>query len=217
MCAVSPQVVQMFALISQATALLSKMGSSRTLFRRRVTIALSYSALHALSLSTNSKAEIALHRIYALNEGLQPIVRLNTFSDLLWEKIAPELFTEFSSIKFYDYTKYPLRYRKNLPDNYHLTFSRAETSDNQAEAQKYLDANKPISVVFDTKKGEDLPETFLGHTVVDADIHDAKGKAKTDTTFPTCTKKGLVLGLRAKGKAKNDTSGFVVRTNQWSL
>jgi hypothetical protein len=154
------------------------------------------------------KAEIALHRIYALNEGLQPIVRLNTFSDLLWEKIAPELFTEFSSVQFYDYTKYPLRYRKNLPSNYHLTFSRAETSDNQAEAQRWLDANKPISVVFDTKKGEDLPETFLGHTVVDADLHDV--------TFLHATK-GLVLGLRAKGKAKTDTSGFVVRTNQWSL
>jgi hypothetical protein len=127
---------------------------------------------------------------------------------LLWEKIAPSIFTEFSSVQFYDYTKYPLRYRSKLPSNYHLTFSRAETSDNQLEAQKYLDANRPIAVVFDTKKGQDLPDTFLGHAVVDADIHDV--------TF-LHAQKGLVLGLRAKGKAKNDTSGFVVRTNEWSL
>ena len=152
------------------------------------------------------KAEISLHRIYALNEGLKPIVRLNTLSDLLWEKIAPELFTEFPSVQFYDYTKYPLRYRKTLPSNYHLTFSRAETSYNQVEAQRWLDNGKPISVVFDTPKGQPLPDTFLGHRVVDADIHDV--------TF-LHAQKGLVLGLRAKGKAKSDTSGFVVRTSSW--
>lgn len=154
------------------------------------------------------KAEIALHARYSEKLGLKPVVRLNTLSDLAWERLDPTIFSDFPFITFYDYTKHSASYRTNLPQNYHLTYSRAETQENQLEAQNWLNSGRPISVVFDTKKGKQLPTSFLGQSVVDADVHDL--------TFEHA-KQGLVLGLRAKGKAIQDTSGFVVRAEKWSF
>ena len=50
----------------------------------------------------------------------QAACRLNGTSDLQWENIFPTLFTEFSEIRWYDYTKLPKRV---VPANYHLTYS----------------------------------------------------------------------------------------------
>ena len=57
------------------------------------------------------------------------------------------------------------------------------------------------AVVFSTKKDNVLPDTWNGFKVVDGDERD-------DLMLDVS---GVVLGLRAKGKAKNDTSGFVVK------
>jgi hypothetical protein len=46
----------------------------------------------------------------------------------------------------------------------------------------------------------DLPETWKGFKVIDGD--------KTDERF--LDEKGVVVGLKAKGDAKKDQSGFVV-------
>jgi hypothetical protein len=48
------------------------------------------------------------------------------------------------------------------------------------------------------------PETFKGYPVLDGD--------KTDIEMLKVS--GFVLALRAKGKAKKDSSGFVVRESQ---
>ena len=53
-------------------------------------------------------------------EGKQAACRLNGTSDIQWERIFPRLFTEFADVKWYDYTKLPLR---SVPHNYHLTYS----------------------------------------------------------------------------------------------
>jgi hypothetical protein len=47
----------------------------------------------------------------------------------------------------------------------------------------------------------DLPSSFLGFNVIDGD--------KTDIEM--MSNNGVILGLKAKGKAKKDTTGFVVR------
>jgi hypothetical protein len=57
--------------------------------------------------------------------------------------------------------------------------------------------------VFDTKKGCELPDLWYGYEVVDGD--------STDLRFLD-PKGGYVIGLRAKGKARKDTSGFVVQS-----
>jgi hypothetical protein len=56
-----------------------------------------------------------------------------------------------------------------------------------------------VAVVFDHKKP--MPKTYLGSRVVDGDEAD-------DLMLNL---EGVVLGLKAKGKAKKDTFGFVVR------
>jgi hypothetical protein len=45
-----------------------------------------------------------------------------------------------------------------------------------------------------------VPETYLGRTVINGD--------ETDLRF--LDPKGVIVGLKAKGKAKKDTTGFVV-------
>jgi hypothetical protein len=55
--------------------------------------------------------------------GDQLRVRLNTFSDIRWEDVAPWLFTERPHVNFYDYTK---DWTRNPPANYRLTLSVSE-------------------------------------------------------------------------------------------
>ena len=47
-------------------------------------------------------------------------IRLNGTSDVMWERVMPELFQDFPHVHWYDYTKIPGR---QVPDNYHLTYS----------------------------------------------------------------------------------------------
>lgn len=56
-----------------------------------------------------------------------------------------------------------------------------------------------MAVVFSTRKGEPLPETWHGFRVIDGDESDLR------FTDPA----GVVVGLRAKGDAKGEASGFV--------
>jgi len=130
--------------------------------------------------------------------GLPAAARLNGTSDIPWERVKPELFFEFSTIQFYDYTKWPSR--EDLPDNYHLTFSLSET--NKAQALAVLDRGQNIAAVFDTKKDQPLPDACWGFPVFDADLDDERFLDPYG-----------IAGLRAKGPAKKDFSGFVLNSN----
>lgn len=137
------------------------------------------------------------NKAYKLN--LKPAVRLNGTSDLPWENMKPELFTDFSDIMFYDYTKYVDRAIKSVqdkdwPSNYHLTFSRSET--NHKDCLKVLRAGGNVAVVFSDKN---YPSKWNRFNVYNADQHDLR----------FLDKRG-VQGLYAKGKAKHDNTGFVV-------
>jgi len=103
---------------------------------------------------------------------------------------------EFPEVQFYDYTKIPKPWLRQLP-NYSLTFSLSEV--NLELALDALRHQVNVAVVFDTRKGESLPETWHGYRVIDGDVSDLR------FTDPM----GVVVGLRAKGRAKRDTSGFV--------
>jgi len=131
--------------------------------------------------------------------NLSPVVRLNGLSDLPFYKIFPTLFSDYPQIKFYDYTKVFSRMIEFLdggsPTNYHLTFSRSEI--NQEQCKKILLLGGNVAVVFRYKT---LPKTWMGFPVNNAD--------ETDLRFLDA--KG-VSGLYAKGRARKDTSGFVVK------
>jgi hypothetical protein len=127
--------------------------------------------------------------------GMTPMVRLNGTSDIRWEVEAPELFEEFSEVQFYDYTKIPNR--KNIPANYHLTFSYSAANERYKEFYRVArDNGMNVAVVF----RKSLPDAFLDMPVINGDESDLR----------PFDPKGVVVGLKAKGKAKADTSGFVV-------
>jgi len=126
-----------------------------------------------------------------------PAVRLNGTSDIQWEKIdidGQNIFEMFPQIQFYDYTKIPTRKVDKIP-NYHLTWSYSEANEKYAEMFDQVPNNK--AVVFRTK---DLPSMFRGLKVIDGDTHDMRFLDKPNS----------VVGLKAKGKAKKDYSGFVI-------
>lgn len=136
--------------------------------------------------------------------GLKPAVRLNGTSDLPW--LGMEMAREFPDVQMYDYTKIPKPWKRTLP-NYHLTFSLSE--NNLPDAMDAIRHGINVAVVFDTKKGMPLPETWNGIRVVDGDRHDLRfldGKDKGRRRKPV---KPVIVGVRAKGKAKKDKSGFV--------
>lgn len=134
---------------------------------------------------------------YASKRDLIPVFRLNGTSDIAWEKIRVESYRNvmemFPTIQFYDYTK--IVGRKNIPVNYQLTFSRAESNDMDTRLAASLGMN--VAVVFSSKE---LPVTYIGKPVFNGD--------ESDLRF--LDPKGVIVGLYAKGRAKKDQSGFVV-------
>lgn len=133
-------------------------------------------------------------------------VRLNGTSDLPWENLGGErkltLMERHPDLTFYDYTKNPHRMAAYLdgkmPDNYRLTFSRSEVNEDLADG--FVRRGGNVAVVFSTKKKDTLPDTYLGAPVIDGDTHDLR----------FLDPRGVVVGLRAKGKAKTSRSKFVV-------
>ena len=131
----------------------------------------------------------------ATKKGMKSAFRLNLTSDIAWENMKGSdgitVIDAFPHITFADYSKLPNR---KVPANYHLTVSYSEA--NSAYAAKCKKSDKNLAVVFKHK----LPKTFLGRKVIYGDVHDAR------PTDP----KNVIVGLLAKGNAKNDQSGFVI-------
>jgi hypothetical protein len=141
--------------------------------------------------------DITKFRAYCIKKGITPVVRLNGTSDIHWERYG--IIEQFPDVQFYDYTKDIKRVRKALPDNYHLTLSYSEASVRYSDM--VLDAmtgSNNMAVVFRDK--DKIPKSFKGFQVVDGD--------KDDLRF--LDPKGVVVALYAKGKAKQDASGFVI-------
>jgi hypothetical protein len=133
---------------------------------------------------------------FAEKQGLIPVFRLNGTSDLSWEKYevgttGMNLFQLFPTVQFYDYTKVLGRKVAQYP-NYHLTFSKADGND--SDVAEALMQGMSVVAVYDQ-----IPEG-----VPSAD--------ETDLRF--LDPKGIMLGLKAKGRAKKDYSGFVIRLKE---
>lgn len=130
--------------------------------------------------------------------NMVPAIRLNGTSDIEWTRTG--IMEDFPNVQFYDYTKVLNRLTKDIPANYHLTFSQHEK--NGFEVTTALNSGFNAAVVFSTKKGEELPKEWNGFQVVDGD--------ETDLRFLD-PKGGYIVGLRAKGKAKKNTDDFVIK------
>ena len=119
-----------------------------------------------------------------------PTIRLNGTSDLPYENFrifegGKNIFEVFPQIQFYDYTKNYLRFDRELPKNYHLTFSRSET--NNTKAMEVLRKGFSVAMVFNT-----LPKKFLSYKVIDGDLYDMRYRDK----------KNVIVGLKFK-KVRN--------------
>lgn len=146
--------------------------------------------------------EIAAGVRKAEKNGMKPAFRLNLTSDLPWEKILHEgesVFQLFPTVQFYDYTKVEKRMfsflNNELPQNYHLTFSRAEKTS-PVLVNNLMACGGNVAMVF----RKSLPSRFMGRKVVDGD--------ESDVRF--LDPRGVVVGLKEKGLAKKDLSGFVL-------
>ena len=127
--------------------------------------------------------------------GLIPAVRLNGTTDVKWEsqpvvidgvKIAENIMQLYSGISlitgdpvsdvvFYDYTKWPYAKRptESLPINYHLTFSRSESNEDQIAEN--IAHGRNVTVVVDIPSRDHktpIPTTWREIPTYDADRSD---------------------------------------------
>lgn len=154
--------------------------------------------------------EIIAHVKACEKAGMVPAVRLNGTSDIQWARHytanGQTLLERFPSVQFYDYTKNP---RPARAHNYHVCLSY--TGRNTEACSDYLIRGGTVSVVFAVKPNAPLPEYHaingLPYRVIDGD--------KDDLRF--LDPAGVIVGLRAKGPARNAQSPFVVAPNHTQL
>ena len=178
--------------------------------------------------------EIELHIKRCNREGLKPAVRLNGTSDIQWERghrvprlspgarqlikssphatlkrtgsiltvSHPSVFAAFPEVQFYDYTKIYKRFDRPLPANYHLTLSYSTASKDYAAecVNTRIKHGASLAVVTSNYDATALRLEQACNTVVDGDAHDLRFTDPAD----------CIVLLRAKGRAKHDTSGFVL-------
>lgn len=157
----------------------------------------------------------------AANNGTIPLVRLNGTSDVLWERksftltektashvrrfqglnLEPKDYTNimevFPDVQFYDYTKIAVRFSKDLPSNYDLTFSYSGVEKYQGQVMMAVEYGARIAVVF---RDRNFPTEWKGMPVVDGDSSDIRHNDP----------KASIVALYAKGSAQYDKTGFVV-------
>ena len=127
-------------------------------------------------------------------------IRLNGTSD---QPLVEHLVKEhriLPNVTFYDYTKNPKKAKERILSSGHryvVAYSKSEKCSSLAETMQVLDNGGIVAVVF----RNEIPTTYLGYPVYDGDERD---DLMLDIQGPA------VLGLKAKGKAKKDASGFVV-------
>jgi hypothetical protein len=145
-------------------------------------------------------AEACIRR--ARSKGFEPAIRLNGTSDIAFERIKvgenANIMAAFPDVQFYDYTKHFGRAMDwlagKMPPNYHLTFSRSEA--NEAYCKLLAAEGMNVAVVFSGL----MPKRWHGKKVVTGE--------ESDLRF--LDRRGIIVGLRAKGRARQDNTGFVV-------
>jgi hypothetical protein len=176
--------------------------------------------------------EIDAHERAMAKQGKKAVDRMNVVQDIPWEIIHPEIFSEHKNTQFYDYTKIASRVlnadgsKKQLPENYHLTFSSTGLQgpdSNWHHARQHLNNGGVVAMVFAVhagrgkKPGGALPSHVIDqatgkkYRVVDGDAHDHRYlDHQLNGIDPS---EGVIAGLRIKGGKKNlaKAGDFAVR------
>lgn len=170
----------------------------------------------------NATSDIPWERIQIPHDAWWPHVGLGYG----WEDHAPNIMEVFPNVEFYDYTKITKRIREyvcgGMPSNYYLVLSATE--DNQKDVREALTWGASVAMVFE---GKVLPHGYVPdldvgthqyspvyvdidggkherYEVVDGDISDYLVPHQHRPGY-----EGKIIGLHAKGKARQDNTGFV--------
>ena len=119
-----------------------------------------------------------------------PVVRLNGTSDQYWS----EVYAMFPDVQFWEYTKRRELITINQATNVHYTYSFS--GSNKLDCLDLLSQGINVAVVF----SGGLPETLWGYPVINGD----------DTDFRFLDPVGVIVGLKAKGKARKTNNDFIV-------
>tara|TARA_S200002703_G_scaffold147876_1_gene144063 strand:- start:1106 stop:1801 length:696 start_codon:yes stop_codon:yes gene_type:complete len=146
--------------------------------------------------------DIDMAKRKAKRENLKPCFRLNLTSDISWERY--KVIHNNPDVQFYDYTKNHVRAlkfaNKELPKNYHLTFSRSE--EHKLEfIQSMVNFGVNVAVVFDKDLQQHGGGGWEDMITLNGDQHDLRFLDKPNR----------IVALKAKGDAIKDTSGFTVK------
>lgn len=163
------------------TTQLARIRKTRLLFTDRAT---------ALSIIHSDIAGLVK---FASKRGMIPAVRLNGTSDIPWHaKNWGAVPQRWSDVQFYGYTKRFGSWNTE-PANVHTVYSLDERDLSKERAKIALANGVQVAAVFDS-----VPKLFWRYRVHDGDKHDL-----------TFLQPPGILGLKAKGRARRDTSGFV--------
>mgnify|MGYP003661438411 CR=1 FL=1 len=162
------------------------------------------------------KSEVITHAKKCIKLNLIPAVRPNGTSDIKWElylsAFMARTYADYG-VQWYDYTKLVNRI---VPKCYDLTFSYSGEPLYKSYVRKAIDNGMRIAVVFRNQDSYRDCESFVdtlalyhqrdkvlgGMPIVRGDDHDARFLDPSE----------CVVALYAKGKARHDTSNFVVDT-----
>ena len=139
----------------------------------------------------------------SLKQNKKFAIRLNGTSDLDFIALIKKYNNldllndnQFKNLVFYDYTAILGKIKKYINTNYKLTLSRKE--DNENEILEALKIGGNVAAVF----RDDLPKQYKGYKVINGDTSDLE----------MIYNNNVILGLKAKGDAKKDKTGFVLNS-----
>ena len=161
------------------------------LLERDIEYALEYLESHSVKEIRSGKP--VFERLAPGDPRMIPCIRLNGTSDIEWETLpmirGRTVMEAYPDVQFYDYTKLP---KRRTPRNYHLTYSWNEQKRAAERSEYYFAVGVNTAVVFSTRRGDPLPETWRGRRVIDGDEYDMR----------FLDPRGVYVGLRAKGFAR---------------
>jgi hypothetical protein len=165
--------------------------------------------------------EVAAFVKLCKRRGRIPAIRLNVSSDIVWERIFPELFTEFPDVAWYDYSKGLPKHRRNLPASYSVSHSWSENTT-FADIESIFAVGRNVIMAFDSAynpqqhKYGALPECVVfrcretGREIV-SEVYNAD---RQDIRIPALDGRRRVGGLHGKsGNARVENSvksGFMI-------
>lgn len=168
------------------------------------------------------RAEVSNFVKLCKRTGRIPAIRLNVSSDIVWERIFPELFAEFPDVRWYDYSKALPRHRRILPANYSIVHSYSEKTT-FSDVESVFAAGRNLIVAFDSAynpqnhKYGALPERVVfrcretGREIA-VGVFNAD---RQDIRIPELDGVGMVGGLHGKsGNSRVESaveSGFMIR------